>query len=621
MCGIAGAWTRDADRGRAAVEAMCEQIAARGPDDYGLEAVAHGSGAVALGNRRLAIIDPSPAGHQPMWDAARRTAITFNGMIYNFRELRERLRAEGESFESDCDTEVVLRAYGRYGADCVRRLEGMFAFAIWDERRGELFLARDPLGIKPLYYRHDGDELIFASQVKALLASGLVPTRLDAAGIRTFLAYGAVSEPLTAIEGVSALPAGHTARFRAGRLELDRYWEPPAAADARPPRSEAVAELRRLLDASVRRHLMSDAPLGVFLSGGLDSSLVAALAARHAPDLRTLSVAFEDRELSEERYMRLVAEHVGSHHVEVLLRPEELLESLDHAFEAMDQPTFDGLNTYVVSRAAAQSGLKVAVSGLGADELFDGYGHTRRVSALEEAHRLPEAARRLAGRAAAALPSGSREKLAGWLAGGWPEGSSYELLRTLFSPGEVDGIATADGMRRLPRPGRVRRDEDVQHRLSVLDLGNYMKNVLLRDTDAMSMCHSLEVRVPYLDQPLVEWALRLSGDVKGPRKALLVAAAGDLVPREILSRRKQGFALPLARWMRGELREDVDAALRSPPELLVDIVEPAVIRTVWDGYLGDGRRWLRPWALFALSRWAHTLATPSTPRAGEPVVP
>ena len=619
MCGIAAASGLPADEARLAVEAMCEQMVARGPDDEGVEVFAAGAGdggrTVALGSRRLAIIDPSPAGHQPMSDPARGTTIVFNGMIYNFRELRDRLIAEGESFASRSDTEVVLKAYARWGHGCVRHLRGMFAFCIWDARADELFLARDRLGIKPLYHAHDGDRLLLASQVKALLATGLVAPRLSLAGLRTYLAYGAVSEPLTAIEGISALPAGHTGVFRSGRLTIARYWQPPTEPELSATKAEAVEELRTSLEDVIRGHLVSDAPLGIFLSGGVDSSVLAAIAARHTDALRTVSVVFDDPALSEQSYMNLVAAHVGSDHVEVDLRPADLLGWLDEAFAAMDQPSFDAINTYAVSRAAATTGLKVALSGLGADELFDGYGYVRRVTALEWARRLPATARDPA-RRAAGLMDGRAAKLQTWLSDDYAPGSSYDLLRRVFLPGEAAALVGGDGLGDLAPAGpSVDLRRDVFRQVSALDLANYTKNVLLRDTDAMSMAHSLEVRVPFLDHELVEWTLRLpaSAKVGRRRKELLLAAVQDLLPREILRRRKQGFVVPLARWLRGELRGEADARLQAPPAAVAELLDPRELQQVWTTFLRDGRRWLRPWALFALSSWTGTLSAARAP--------
>ena len=605
MCGIAG--TVGVERGLAvrAVEAMSARMWARGPDDGGVEHL----GRAVLGSRRLAIIDPSPGGHQPMRDPERGTTIVFNGMTYNFRDLRERLARDGVRFQSDCDTEVVLKAYGRYGAACVEHIRGMFALAVWDERDSSLFLARDRLGIKPLYYARRGSSLAFASQVKALLASGLVEPALSLPAIRTFLAYGAVSEPLTAIDGVVALPAAHRATFRDARLEVERYWEPPEGAEVEVDEVEAARELRALLEDVVRRHLVSDAPLGVFLSGGLDSSLLAALAARETRHVRTVSVVFGDSSLSEREHMERVAHRIGSAHVWAPLSADDLLRWTDDAFDAMDQPTFDGINTYVVSRAAAQTGLKVALSGLGADELFDGYGYARRVALLERARRLPAPVTAAAGHALAV--AGDRPQAAkarAWLVERPEPGSSYEFLRRLFLPAEVVSLVRDDSRNGTPEPPRLAAAARAAE-VARLDLANYMRNVLLRDTDAMSMANSLEVRVPYLDHPFVERVLRLPPRlVAGRDKALLASAARDVLPIGTLERRKQGFVLPLAAWMRGPMRDGVEETLARPPDALAGLLDEREVARVWDGFARDGRRWLRPWSLFALYRWTETIA-------------
>ena len=609
MCGIAGAIHADPEFVRRAVGVMCDQMIARGPDDAGIALIDARDAAVALGNRRLAIIDPSPAGHQPMQDANRGTTIVFNGMIYNHRELRRNLAEWGEEFESRCDTEVVLKAYGRYGARCVDHLRGMFAFAVWDPSRQSLFMARDCFGIKPLYYAQTPNGLLFASQVKSLLSSGQIPERLSPAAVNSYLSFGAVSEPLTAIEGVLALPAGHTAIVRDGGVTLDRYWSPPAQSETTASRRDTSDELRARLEDSVHRHLVSDAPLGVFLSGGLDSSVLAALASRETARLTTVSVAFDEPDLSERSHMERVAAHIGSEHVCVTLRPDDALASLDGAFDAMDQPSFDGLNTYFVSREAARAGLKVALSGLGADELFDGYGHTSRISALERAALMPGPFARFAGGVVGRTKKrGNLEKAQAWLAGGSDRGSAYELLRRVFLAEETGRLAPGSAAATSGSSCDVQSTGDLYGRVTALDLGHYTNNVLLRDTDAMSMAHSLEVRVPYLDRELAEWVMSLPARLRrGGGKALLVEATADLLPPEILQRRKQGFALPLARWMRDELRVEIDGALRNPPDELADLVDRDACLAVWEQFLRDGRRWTRPWALFALHRWTRSI--------------
>jgi asparagine synthase (glutamine-hydrolysing) len=610
VCGLAGALAKDPREAERAVEAMCRRMVPRGPDDEGVNVIPAGDGWIALGSTRLAIIDLSPAGHQPMHDPERGTTIVYNGMIYNYRELRRELEASGVTFTSDCDTEVVLKAYDLHGPRCVEKLRGMFAFAIWDSRNRELFLARDRLGIKPLYYCHRGREFLFASQVKALLASGLVDRRFSPEGVATFLGLGAVSDPLTIVEDVRALPAGHTATFADGGLRLNRYWELQPTPQVDCSRDDAVARLRATLDETVGGHLVSDAPLGVFLSGGLDSSVLTALAARHTDHLKAISVVFGERAYSEETYIDAVTRKLGVDHVRVCLDAASLRNQLTDAFAAMDQPSFDGINTYFVSKAAHEAGLKVALSGLGADELFDGYGYARRTATLERVRRLPDPVLRLASAGALTRRLGARgQKMGNWLAGELTPGSSYELLRRLFLPAEVRQLmpasVTFDG---LPRPASLDPSGDVAHQLSVLDLTNYTKNVLLRDTDAMSMANSLEVRVPYLDDRFVESMLRVPSAFRARKnKALLAASARDLLPQEVLDRKKHGFLLPLRTWMLGDLRSEVASTLTNPPASVHALLDQRETRRVWTRFSSDEKNWLRPWALYALCKWVEGL--------------
>jgi asparagine synthase (glutamine-hydrolysing) len=604
MCGIAGALLDDVGEAQRAVARMCANMVARGPDDDGIETADFGSRTIVLGSRRLAIIDPSPAGHQPMHDPERATTIVFNGMIYNFRELRADLERLGERFRSNCDTEVVLRAYGAWGDSFVERLEGMFSVAVFDAASRRLVLARDRLGIKPLYYWRRGTEFAFASQVRAILASQLMPARLSTQGIASYLAFGAVQEPHTAIDGVHSLPPATLAVLAGADLSLSTYWEPPQDAVALADPREVEATLRRLLDESVERHLVSDRPVGVFLSGGVDSSALCALAAARHGGVRTLSVAFEEQALSEARFARAVADAVGSDHTEVTLTQSELRASLDGAFSAMDQPTFDGLNTYVVSRAAASAGLKVALSGLGADELFDGYGYVRRIELLERLARLPRPAARAGARAARVVLSGSRAAKAGaWLGDGDPR-TPYELLRGLFAPAEVVRILPSAGANGRARAGGTVLPDELFRRVSVLDLTGYMRNVLLRDTDAMSMANSLEVRVPYLHDPLVDWVLRLPEKAKGRAKSLLVRAMRDRLPREVWDRPKHGFLLPIESWLRSDLGAEVRQTLSSGTPALDRLIDSEEFSNEWVSFEAGRTGWLRPWSLYAMCRWA-----------------
>jgi asparagine synthase (glutamine-hydrolysing) len=616
MCGIAGACGAGASQMEEQVRRMCDHMVPRGPDDGGVLSISGPRGAV-LGARRLAIIDPSAAGHQPFVDRNRGNAIVYNGMIYNYRELRRELEAAGEQFTSDCDTEVVLKCYGAYGPRCVSRLQGMFAFAIWNGERGELFVARDRLGIKPFYYAIAGNQLLFASQIKALLASGSVPPKLSPAGIESFLTFGAVSEPLTALEGVWTLPAGHYATWTTGsNLNTRRYWSVQEATKESAQSDDPVAGLRTKLDQAVASHLVSDVPVGVFLSGGVDSSVIAGIAARHAGAIRAISVVFAESDYSEANYQRIVADRLGCDHIVVELGPSELLADSEAAFAAMDQPTLDAVNTYAVSKAASANGLKVALSGLGADELFNGYDYVRRMRRLEAARQWPRAVRSVVSFASRPFIGGSRSKKAqAWLGGEFPAGASYELLRRLFLPEEVARLRAFDGGQEIPLPPKLIGSRRVPEQVAASDLTNYMKNVLLRDTDAMSMSVSLEVRVPYLDDDVVSWVLADEGRGHFTKQSL-VDATSDVVPSEVAQRKKQGFVLPISDWMRGPLQAEVEERFAEIPPAIEGCISREAVVGVWREFLGGRETWTRPWALYALWRWAEGLDAIPTAHAG-----
>jgi asparagine synthase (glutamine-hydrolysing) len=605
---------------RHAVEAMVQRVVHRGPDDRG-QACYHTTGpegALGLGNTRLAIVDLSPAGHQPMEDPETGNWIVYNGEVYNFQELRHDLEMRGFQFKSQTDTEVVLKAYACYGRNCVNHFRGMFAFAIWDPKHQELFLARDRLGIKPLYYYADGGTFIFSSEVRALLASGLAPRRLSLAGLDSYLALGAVQDPLTMIEGVNALPAGHYGIWKDGEFTIRPYWTLPTRVDeelARWPRQKIVEHLQELLEESVHLRLISDVPLGAFLSGGIDSSAVVSLLSRISPiSPRTVSIVFEEPEFCEVAYMRLIARKFGTVHTEITLTAEDFLKELPHAIADMDQPTFDGVNTYIVSKYTRQAGLTVALSGLGGDELFAGY-HNSFVTA-PRLERLRQWLPGPAGQAVGALTryvlqdrDGGR-KLERWFQKRDLDGGAYFLIRELFSPATRCRLVPA--LRGVSPVKGQARDEfknlDVISQISALELSHYTRNVLLRDTDAMSMAHALEVRVPLLDHKLVEFVLSLPASVKvngRQPKPLLVDAVRDL-PSEVVNRRKQGFTLPFAVWLRCQLKETVGTVLRDAHiEQLPGGLDRAAIGEIWQRFLAGKGVWARLWALYVLVSWCE----------------
>src|SRR5579872_205858 len=425
MCGICGViGIEHTEQAEAITRRMMEAIRHRGPDDDGLILAP----SVALGIRRLSIIDLS-GGHQPVFNEAGNVAIVFNGEIYNFRQLRGALETRGHVFRTHSDTEVIVHAYEEWGEDCLRELRGMFAFAIWDAReaatsgdaapQARIFLARDRLGIKPLYYSLANGAFYFASEVRALMASGRIAPRVSPSSLEAYLLFGSVAEPTTIVEGVFSLPPGHFITLRAGAptaaVQPRRYWDFSTAAlqtDSTQPKNfnDAAIQLRSLLEETVRDHMIADVPLGVFLSSGLDSTALVALGSRIQSDLHTFTVVFPEQRYSESKISRETAKRFKTDHQEVMLAPDTLVAQLDDAVKSLDQPTMDGLNTYFVSRAARQSGLKVALSGLGSDEIFGGYStfvSTPRAASVARLGRwVPSPLRRLTAGLAARIATG-----------------------------------------------------------------------------------------------------------------------------------------------------------------------------------------------------------------------
>ena len=623
MCSISGLLATDlADR-----EVVLRMNAAqthRGPDDQGVWSLEFERGAVVLGNTRLAILDTSSAGHQPMVDPETGNCLTYNGETYNFKALSENIRINPRS---GSDTEVVLNAYSAFGTDLFSKLRGMFALAIWDDRKRELVLAHDRYGIKPLYYHVSDKLLIFASELRALLASGLIPRKLSQAGVDSYLANGSVEAPLTIVEGVRQLLPGHYLKARAsedGRLvyAIENFAYGFCGFAKPDDRDLAVRQLRVKLEESVRAHLVSDVPLGVFLSGGMDSSALVALMSRVSEQRpKTFSVVFDDANLTEEEYSRVLARRFETDHCEIRLNEEQLLALLPDALAAMDQPTMDGINTFVVSQAVRSAGVKVALSGLGGDELFAGYPSFRRALKFGA---LPEAPRRVlraaAGLGAPFLNGSVRNQKILQLASGLGSAEEvYRVTRQLFSAASVAGVRRGGGSGLVAREQEFSADrdtiadDDLINVISRLELQGYMANTLLRDTDAMSMAHSLEVRVPFVDVNVVEYVLSLPGEWKLDQartdvpKPLLADAVADLLPRDFLARRKMGFTLPFEKWMQGRMRTEIASVFEVEGQLADAGLVPKGVRAVWQRFLNAPRAvgWSRPWSLFVLANWCH----------------
>lgn len=615
MCGIAGITGQGAEEHVEAVERMAAAMAHRGPDGEGI--YVSPSGACVLGHRRLAILDLSDAAAQPMATNDGRWALVYNGECYNYRELRDDLCAKGEVFRSSGDTEVVLRLLTRDGALAVLpRMNAMFALALWDERERTLLLARDRYGQKPLYYTHVGNLLLFASEIRALLASGLVARRADSAAIHGYFSYGAVQEPRTIVAGVSLLAPASSVTFEPnGKEERDTYWTPPTEKNDLSPEA-----LRESFFAAARRHLVSDAPLGLFLSGGIDSSAtVAAAAGSDGNHIKTLSVVFPEQPgQSEAKYAAVMARKAGTDHTEVPITGSQMLRMLPEALDAMDQPSGDGINTYIVSHAARQTGLKVALSGLGGDELFAGYSSFYDVVSMLRARRLLGPVRiPLVNLLERCAPfSVHMSKIVDLLDA--PPGvlSVYLTRRRVFSSRQIrkmaPGLSCHGWESGLDESFYQALETEVSGRavqdaIGLLEMRVYMGQTLLRDADVMGMAHGVEIRIPFLDGDFSSSALMLGAKSRTPSSRLkwrFVEAMGDHLPGDVVNRTKQGFTLPFKEWMLGELKDEVAEGLRA---LLLACPEMQrnVLLGLWERFIAQPERigWYRPWILFVLGRY------------------
>lgn len=543
---------------------MVTRMHTRGPDAEGLWT----SAGIVLGHRRLAILDLGARANQPMVSTDGRYTIVFNGEIYNFRELRRELEAEGVAFRTTSDTEVLLALFAREGERMLPRLRGMFAFAIWDTQTRELFLARDPYGIKPLYYTRTKDGLLFASQVKALLASGLVSKERELAGLAGFYLWGSVPEPWTLFRDVFALPAGHWLRVRAGVPEspvcwheIRQHWR---GQGKQPSAQELQEHVRQAVTDSVRAHLVADVPVSVFLSGGIDSAALAGLASGLGAQVEGITIGFDefaDQHEDEVPMAAAIAAHYGLPHFVRRVSSTEFEQDIPRILDAMDQPSIDGVNTWFASKAAAERGYKVVLSGVGGDELFCGYSSFRqipRTAALGRAIAAIPGARTLLGAPCAYLAKRrSQPKFAGVPAFMGSLEGAYFLNRSLFLPEELPALMGADmareGLACLggSPPGMTQADaRDGAAAVGLLESTHYLRNQLLRDSDWASMGHSLELRTPLVDAALLETlGPYVSGFAGGAGKAMLARSPGKPLPESIINRPKTGFSLPMAQWL------------------------------------------------------------------------
>jgi asparagine synthase (glutamine-hydrolysing) len=602
VCGIAGIIGRDGEAiGAEQVRRMTDAIIHRGPDDEGIRA----KGGVGLGMRRLSIIDVA-GGHQPIYNEDRSVSVVFNGEIYNFKQLRAELEERGHRFSTNTDTEVIVHLYEEMGADCVSKLRGMFAIALYDEKRRSLLLARDRLGKKPLYYALLDGRLYFASEIKAILAVEPELAEIDPEGILHFFYFGYVSDPYSAFKRIKKLPPGYLAEYAGGEIGVRQYWDIPQYGTHDPGSDEAcLEEMEQRLEEAVRIRLISDVPLGAMLSGGVDSSIVVSLMARcsFAP-VKTFSIGFGKADFNEAEYARMVAERFGTDHHELVVDPD-ITETLNQLTGWMEEPFGDSsmIPTYCVSHLARKK-VTVALSGDGGDELFAGYDRyivnwKRRhydlipslVGSLYRNHvygRLPS---RLRGRKFAwniTLPSRDR----------YLDGVSFlpalHREKSLFSRDFAESAAKcADPFRQFAQYYDDAPASDQLSRVMYLDMKTYLTADILTKVDRMSMAASLEARCPLLDHEFVGWVAALPLKYKfrdGTRKFMLKKLAERLgVPSALLHRRKQGFSLPLVHWMRNELKDGLLGILLEPRTLQRGYFEPQAIRTVMDEHFNKVR--------------------------------
>jgi asparagine synthase (glutamine-hydrolysing) len=603
MCGLAGILTfslpAPEDR-REAVRRMLKAQRHRGPDGQGMLT----DGCCLLGHTRLAVIDTSPQGAQPM--SRQGAHLVYNGELYNFQEKRRLLERDGVVFAGNSDTEVLLWLYLKYGRGCLEHLQGIYAFAIWDSRGQTLFCARDPLGVKPFLYYQNRDFFIFASELKGLLAANLVPRELDYKSLGGLLNRGSVPQPASIIAGVNWLPPGHSLAIAPGQAPKIRQFK-KLHARRQPNRASYDAVLqegRAVISGAVRRQMVADVPLGAFLSGGVDSSLLTALMCREHGDIRTFSVGFEDdldtSSQNESADAALVAAHLGTRHSLVMITGREVLHCLPDLVRGLDHPTVDGINSWLVSGAASRD-LTVAISGTGGDELFAGYPW---FEAMQKYASQPWWRR-------------WRQKRQGL-----DFASVFDAQYRIFDQAAVAALCPAARMPD-PRPDPLSR-LDVLGRVSGMLLSGYTRDQLLADIDTASMWHGLEVRVPLLDENVLEFALNLPPAYKlggknsrlpqgsyaatGVKKILLDLAA-PLLPPDFSTRTKRGFILPIDGWLRGILKEPLHDILSCAAVRSRNLFNPLEIQKTLDNFHQGRVHWSAPWLLMMVELWCdHVLA-------------
>ncbi|MCC6181130.1 MAG: asparagine synthase (glutamine-hydrolyzing) [Bacteroidia bacterium] len=623
MCGIAGIVTQEPNQEakyRQAIHKMTDAIKHRGPDAEGI----WNNQNVFLGHRRLSIIDLSESGNQPFLSHDGRYILIYNGELYNYRELKIELQGAQHGskhlpyfFKTDTDTEVILAAYIRWGKECLNYFNGMFAFSIWDNLEQKLLIARDRMGIKPLYYYFKNNTLFFASEIRALMQSGLIDKKLNQTSVAEYIQYSTVHSPNTILQNVFMLMPAHAMEWHQNELNIFEYWNCNKFAKSLKDLSykETCQRVNELLTASVERRLVADVPFGAFLSGGIDSSAIVGLMSKVSQEkVRTFNVSFDEGEFSEAKYAKQIAQRFNTEHHEIKLTPNDFLKQLPEALEAIDHPSGDGANSYIVSKATKEAGITMALSGLGGDELFAGYDIFKRFYELEKKswiNVIP--AKGLLGKALALKKNSVQgDKTSEILNLSTINGlNAYPINRKLFNQKDFTSILTYkiddnQFIYQLIKNSQT----DQQHilsRVSLYEIKTYMQNVLLRDADQMSMASALEVRVPFLDYQLVQFVLSVPDEYKYPSspKKLLIDSLGDLLPGEVVDRPKMGFVLPWKNWLKHELKHFCEKNIEEFSER--SLVNKQAITDLWARFLANDSKvtWSRVWHLVVLNNWIN----------------
>ncbi|HVM87595.1 MAG TPA: asparagine synthase (glutamine-hydrolyzing) [Puia sp.] len=614
MCGITGILSfKEAKTAPSVIKKMTDAVSHRGPDADGFFI----ENEVALGHRRLSIIDLSSAANQPFIDNSGRYVMVFNGEMYNYAEVKNTIR--DYSFRTNGDSEVLIAAYAKWGAECIKHFRGMFAFAIWDRHQRELLLCRDRMGVKPLYYFVDKEKLLFSSELRSILASNLVHRRISTTALMEYFSYQSVSCPYSVIEGIEQLEPGCWLKIKGGNVEKLTYWDVSRTnIDFDFSNTTRTHQhTKELMLQSVKRRLVSDVPVGAFLSGGIDSSVVVGLMAEaSAAPPNTFNISFSEKEFDESYYAGIVSKKFNTNHTNILLRPNIFLDELQNALDVMDTPTGDGINTYIVSKAIRQKGITVALSGIGGDELFAGYPIFSQYLRMQQKKwfwKLPRISRDLF--SSFFLNSTSRASRFKQLLrlDDCSIEHAYPIFRQILSPRQLQQLTLLNANNLFissTQKELLCRKQEIEKfpllsQVSIAEYFGYTQHTLLKDTDQMSMAVALEVREPFFDQDLVEFVLAMPDELKKPvyPKSLLVESVKPLLPDEIVFRKKQGFLFPWNMWLRNELRTFCEAHIKNISER--PFINSKQLFNFWKRFLqGDKNiRWAEIWLFVVLEYW------------------